>query len=59
RTSPPGARNGEYGSTYWLDFLRSNPERRYVSDGDPERISFPGDHASELAPRFQARANAY
>ncbi|MBD0291490.1 MAG: polysaccharide deacetylase family protein [Thermoleophilia bacterium] len=59
RTSPPGAPNGDYGSTYWLDFLTANPARRYVSDGDPERVSFPRSLASQLAPRFRERANAY
>ena len=59
RTSPRGDANGEFGSTYWLDELRRNPERRYVSDGDPRTISFPAQRARELAPRFRKRARPY
>ncbi len=57
RTSPPGARNSEYGSTYWLDYLRRNRGQRYVSDGDPDRIAVPKARAGDLAARFHARAN--
>ncbi|MEV0389975.1 polysaccharide deacetylase family protein [Nonomuraea sp. NPDC050643] len=28
-------------SQYWLEWLRKHPGERYVSDGDPERISIP------------------
>ncbi|WP_245764975.1 polysaccharide deacetylase family protein [Nonomuraea jiangxiensis] len=28
-------------SQYWLDWLRRHPGERYVSDGDPDRISIP------------------
>ena len=59
RTSPADARDPLMGSWYWLDDLKKNPSRRYVSDGDPDRISFPRDRAEQLAPRFQARANPY
>jgi peptidoglycan/xylan/chitin deacetylase (PgdA/CDA1 family) len=59
RTSPADARDPHMGSTYWLDDLKENPGRRYVSDGDPKTISFPKDRAGDLAPRFRARANAY
>jgi hypothetical protein len=59
RTSPPGARDGDYGSTFWLDDLAKNPGRRYVSDGDPKTISFPKERAGDLAPRFRQRANPY
>ena len=59
RTSPPGARDGAFGSTYWLDELKRHPERRYVSDGDPGRISFPRARGGDLSPRFRAKANPY
>ena len=59
RTSPPGAANGDFGGTYWLDELQRHPERRYVSDGDPDTISFPRALGEELAPRFRARARPH
>ena len=59
RTAPPGANDPEYGSTYWLDYLRKNRGQRYVSDGDPDRISFPKARAGDLARRYKDRAAAY
>jgi peptidoglycan/xylan/chitin deacetylase (PgdA/CDA1 family) len=59
RTSPPGARDGDFGSTYWLDELRRHRERRYVSDGDPATISFPRALSDTLAPRFRSRSRPY
>ncbi|HVL97100.1 MAG TPA: putative glycoside hydrolase, partial [Solirubrobacteraceae bacterium] len=59
RTTPPGARDPLMGSTYWLDDLKANPAKRYVSDGNPDTISFPRAKAESLAPRFQPRANPY
>jgi hypothetical protein len=59
RPSPPGARDGAFGSSFWLDELKQHPERRYVSDGDPARISFPRARGSVLAPRFRGKANPY
>jgi peptidoglycan/xylan/chitin deacetylase (PgdA/CDA1 family) len=49
----------DFGSTFWLDYLAKNPAERYVSDGDPEHVSFPRARAGELRPRFRARALAY
>lgn len=43
------AKGGEYSSTRWLDFLEKNPAKRYTSDGDPERISFPESKGGQLA----------
>jgi len=57
RTSPWHGGEPDYGSGFWLDLFRRQPDRRYVSDGDPARISFPAAHASKLAPRYEARAN--
>lgn len=55
RTSIPRIRSqaatgdeAEYGSTQWLDKLAAQPERRYTSDGDPNRISAPA--AADTAP---------
>src|SRR5512132_969069 len=59
RTTPRGASDPEYGSSWWLDHLRSDPGRRYISDGDPKTIAFPRRLTSALAPRFRARARPY
>lgn len=48
-----------YGTGYWLDWFSKHPDRRFVSDGDPTRISFPADRAPQLAPAFTERANGY
>lgn len=48
-----------YGSEYWLDHLRKNPDERYVSDGDPERIAFPKRLLSQLDRRYGERAVPY
>jgi peptidoglycan/xylan/chitin deacetylase (PgdA/CDA1 family) len=50
----------EFGSTWWLEVLAANDgARRYVSDGDPETISFPEELADGLADEHQERANPY
>jgi peptidoglycan/xylan/chitin deacetylase (PgdA/CDA1 family) len=59
RTTPKGASDPEYGSSWWLDHLRSDPGRRYVSDGDPDTIAFPRQFSEALAPQFRARARPY
>ncbi|MFN2471115.1 MAG: putative glycoside hydrolase [Gaiellaceae bacterium] len=59
RTTPRKAPDQEWGSSWWLDILKREPGRRYVSDGDPQTISFPQNRAGELAPRFRSRANPY
>jgi peptidoglycan/xylan/chitin deacetylase (PgdA/CDA1 family) len=46
-------------ASYWLDQLERHPETRYVSDGDPDVLTFPRARAGELAPRFRARARPY
>jgi peptidoglycan/xylan/chitin deacetylase (PgdA/CDA1 family) len=43
----------------WLDLLERNPSLRYVSDGDPGKITFPRSKASELAPSYRSLANPY
>ncbi len=48
-----------FGSAYWLDSLDKHPERRYVSDGDPDRVSFPMAEQAKLAPAVGSKANAY
>lgn len=48
-----------FDSAYWLDELAANPETRFTSDGDPQRISFPRGSAGDLAPRWAERAAPY
>jgi hypothetical protein len=61
--SSPGWQDDEepdYGSAFWLGLLeRGETYRPYVSDGDPETISFPAERADELASGFEDRANPY
>jgi hypothetical protein len=57
--SQPWRGDEDLGSGYWLDYLRLNPSRRFVSDGDPQTVSFPRIFAEALAPRFLGRANPY
>lgn len=49
----------DFGSAFWLDVLNQRPERRYISDGNPDTISFPSELAENLAPHFADRANPY
>ncbi|GAA4137255.1 polysaccharide deacetylase family protein [Actinomadura keratinilytica] len=48
-----------YCSIAWLDWLDKNPAERYISDGDPNTISFPRTAEGKLASRFRAYARAY
>jgi hypothetical protein len=56
-----GLRTGDqsFTSTDWLPQLFSGKVTAYVSDGDPEHISFPKASAGRLAPRFASRARPY
>jgi Putative glycosyl hydrolase domain/Polysaccharide deacetylase len=49
-----GARDFTWGM--WLVVLERNPGLRYVSDGNPETISFPRVRESDLAARYSDRA---
>lgn len=51
RTADPA-----FTSTYWLPRLNAT---RFVSDGDPDVISFPRAEAGRLDPRFRDRARPY
>jgi peptidoglycan/xylan/chitin deacetylase (PgdA/CDA1 family) len=59
--SSPSWEGGEpdYGSAFWLGVLEDNPDRKYVSDGDPDRISFPAELEDELHEDHAERANPY
>jgi hypothetical protein len=52
-----GARDFTWGM--WLDTLERNPQLRYVSDGDPDTISFPRARLGDLATRYEALAKPY
>ena len=52
-----GARDFTWGM--WLDDLERNPGLRYVSDGDPETISFPRAKETDLAAQYRDRAGPY
>lgn len=45
-----------FGSGYWLDVLDQHPEWRFVSDGNPNRVTFPAGLKGQLAPRFAEEA---
>lgn len=45
-----------FAATYWLNRIRAT---RYISDGDPERLSFPKAAAAKLSPRFASIARPY
>ncbi|MFA9444214.1 polysaccharide deacetylase family protein [Egicoccus sp. AB-alg6-2] len=49
----------DWGSAFWLQVLEDHPERRYVSDGDPDTIAFPADLQDGLSPEYADRALAY
>jgi hypothetical protein len=61
--SSPSWQDGDepdYGSRFWLGLLdRGETYRPYVSDGNPETISFPADRAEELDGALEDRANPY
>jgi peptidoglycan/xylan/chitin deacetylase (PgdA/CDA1 family) len=59
RSSPWDGGEPNYGSGFWLDQLRAHPERRYVSDGDPDRVSFPAAGGRQPSPAAAPRANPY
>jgi hypothetical protein len=44
---------------FWRHQLARNPDRRYVSDGDPKRVTFPRSEQAKLAPRFRPLARTY
>lgn len=48
----------EYGFVYWFDRLAERPQLRYVSDGDPDRITVPADRRGEVAPAYAAAVRA-
>ncbi len=52
--------DAELESTWWLEVIEAGGSNRpYVSDGNPETISFPADSGDRLDPEFEDRANPY
>jgi hypothetical protein len=56
-----GLRTGDqrFTSTDWLRQLFSGKVTAYVSDGDPDHVSFPKSFAARLSPRFASIARPY
>lgn len=59
RSQGPGGKDAQYGSTAWLDFLAAHPDRRYTSDGDPQRISAPASSTEQPTGTVGARLHRY
>ncbi|MFD9636447.1 polysaccharide deacetylase family protein [Streptomyces violascens] len=49
----------QFTSTAWLDKLRDGTVKRYTSDGDPKKVSFPKSEAARLAPAHRQAARPY
>jgi hypothetical protein len=49
-------KNEYFAATYWLNRMGAT---RYISDGDPEHVSFPKASASKLSPRYASIARPY
>jgi peptidoglycan/xylan/chitin deacetylase (PgdA/CDA1 family) len=56
-----GLRTGDqaFTSTDWLPQLYSGKVTAYVSDGDPDHVSFPKASAGRLSPRYASVARPY
>jgi peptidoglycan/xylan/chitin deacetylase (PgdA/CDA1 family) len=59
RTNPAWDGTRDFTAGMWLDLLERNLGLRYVSDGDPGKITYPRAKESQLAPRYRALANPY
>ncbi|MGP3955121.1 polysaccharide deacetylase family protein [Nonomuraea sp. 3N208] len=46
-------------SQYWLEWLDRHPGERYVSDGDPDRISMPGELRGNIGAKRGLQVIAY
>ncbi|MEU7859496.1 polysaccharide deacetylase family protein [Nonomuraea sp. NPDC049141] len=49
----------QFCSVAWLDWLKSNPDMRYTSDGDPATVAFPKFKTPFLRSSFKTWALAY
>jgi peptidoglycan/xylan/chitin deacetylase (PgdA/CDA1 family) len=46
-------------SQYWLEWLHKHPGERYVSDGDPARISVPAQLRGNISAKRRQQLNVY
>ena len=51
--------HGAFTADYWLDLLERHPAQRYISAGNPAKITFPKAMRGRLAARYAHRAVAY
>ncbi len=52
--------DAEFESAWWLEIIEAGGSSQpFVSDGNPDTISFPAERADELDPAFEDRANPY
>ncbi|MEV6418564.1 polysaccharide deacetylase family protein [Streptomyces sp. NPDC051662] len=58
RSAGPKDPDAEFGSSRWLDKLAEG-KNWYVSDGDPNTISFPSASQDKVAPAFAKKARPY
>ena len=49
----------DFTACFWLRELTRNPRLRYVSDGDPKKITFPRSQQEKLRPKFRSLARPY
>ncbi len=49
----------DFESEFWLDVLEDDPDRRFVSDGDPDSVAFPEELADRLDADHEDRARPY
>ena len=54
----PSTRQEDFCAGFWLREL-AKPGRRYIADGDPDRLTVPRDRLDELPKRLRARATPY
>ncbi|GDY33562.1 xylanase [Gandjariella thermophila] len=59
RSQASAGEEAAFGSTAWLDRLAANPDLRYTSDGDPQRISAPRTAPQQPAPSVTDRVYRY
>jgi peptidoglycan/xylan/chitin deacetylase (PgdA/CDA1 family) len=59
RSQAASGPDAQFTSSTWLDKLSDGTVRRYTSDGDPDRITFPEARTAELAPSYRQAARTY
>ncbi|WP_181138390.1 polysaccharide deacetylase family protein [Streptomyces sp. Ru73] len=59
RSAGAHGQDAQFGSAHWLDELRDGAVKRYTSDGDPDRISYPKSGPARPAKEFRDRTRPY